>query len=362
MARRPRPWKPVIDGDRLYGRGGADDGYAAFASVLAIEAAQASGLSHNRCVVLIEASEESGSPDLPAYLDALADQIGTPSLVLCLDSGCLDYERWWVTTSLRGLVGGTLRVQILTEGVHSGAAGGVVPSSFRICRELLDRVEDSFDGRILLPELLAEIPDDRREQAAATAAEFPISTHFPFVDGAVPMVADPTEQLLARTWYPSLSVTGVDGIPPVESAGNVLLPYTSLHLSVRLPPTCDHNAACDALRTALTNDPPYGAHVSFDDAHSGPGWNAPSFAPWLQKALDNASRDNFGNESRAFGEGGSIPFMGMLGKMFPDAQFVITGVLGPGTNAHGPNEYLHLPTARRITSCVATVLDAHANR
>jgi len=356
------PWKPVIEGDRLYGRGGADDGYAAFASVLAIEAAQAGGLSHNRCVVLIEASEESGSPDLPAYLQALADRIGSPSLVLCLDSGCLDYERWWLTTSLRGLIGGTLRVEILTEGVHSGEASGVVPSSFRICRELLDRIEDSFDGRMLLPELLAEIPDDRREQAAATAAEFPIGRHFPFVEGAVPMVADLTEQLLARTWYPALSVTGVDGIPPVESAGNVLRPFTSLHLSIRIPPTCDHEAAREALRTALTDDPPYGAHVTFDDAHSGPGWNAPTFAKWLQKALDDASRANFGNESRAFGEGGSIPFMGMLGEMFPDAQFVITGVLGPGANAHGPNEYLHLPTARRITSCLATVLDAHANR
>ncbi|MBK5331056.1 MAG: M20/M25/M40 family metallo-hydrolase [Ilumatobacteraceae bacterium] len=356
------PWKPVIEGDRLYGRGGADDGYAAFASVLAIEAAQASGLSHTRCVVLIEASEESGSPDLPAYLVALADRIGTPSLVLCLDSGCLDYERLWVTTSLRGLVSGTLRVQILTEGVHSGEASGVVPSSFRICRELLDRIEDSFDGRMLLPEMHVEIPPDRRQQAFDTASEFPIGGHFPFVSGAQPMVSDPTEQLLARTWYAALSVTGVDGIPSVESAGNVLRPHTSLQLSVRLPPTCDHEVARDALAAALTKDPPYGAHVTFDDPHSAPGWNAPALAGWLQTALDQASTEIFGRESRAFGEGGSIPFMGMLGEMFPEAQFVITGVLGPGANAHGPNEYLHLPTARRLTSCLTTLLDAHAIR
>ena len=356
------PWKPVLEGDRLYGRGGADDGYAAFASVLAIEAAQTAGITHTRCVVLIEASEESGSPDLPAYLEALAHEIGTPSLVLCLDSGCLDYERWWVTTSLRGLAAGTLRVEILTEGVHSGEASGVVPSSFRICRELLDRIEDSFDGRMLLPELNVEIPPDRRHQAAETAADFPIGGHFPFVPGAEPMVADPTEQLLSRTWHPSLSVTGVDGIPPVESAGNVLRPHTSLHLSVRLPPTCDHEAALAALHAALTNDPPYGAHVTFDDGQSGPGWNAPAFAPWLQTALDEASTATFGTASRAFGEGGSIPFMGMLGEIFPDAQFVITGCLGPGANAHGPNEYLHLPTARRVTSCLVTVLEAHATR
>jgi acetylornithine deacetylase/succinyl-diaminopimelate desuccinylase-like protein len=329
---------------------------------LAIEATQASGLDHTRCVVMIEASEESGSPDLPAYLTALADRIGAPSLVLCLDSGCLDYNRLWVTTSLRGLVSGTLRVEILTEGVHSGEASGVVPSSFRICRELLDRIEDSFDGRMLLAELHAEVPADRRQQAAATAAEFPIGSHFPFVKGAVPMVADATEQLLARTWYPAMSVTGVAGIPPVESAGNVLRPYTSLQLSVRLPPTCDHEIALKAMTTELTNDPPYGAHVTFGNSHSAPGWNAPVFADWLQAALDDASVANFGNASRAFGEGGSIPFMGMLGEMFPDAQFVITGVLGPGANAHGPNEYLHIPTARRLTSCLATVLNAHAHR
>lgn len=356
------PWKPVLEGDRLYGRGGADDGYAAFASLLAIEAAQRAGLAHARLVVLIEASEESGSPDLPAYLEAFADRIGSPTFVLCLDSGCLDYERMWVTTSLRGLVAGTLRVDILTEGVHSGEASGVVPSSFRIARMLLDRVEDSATGEILLPELHAEIPADRRQQAAQTAAEFPIGGHFPFVDGARPATSDPVEQLLARTWQPTLSYTGVDGIPPIASAGNVLRPYTALQLSVRLPPTCDPERALMALTACLTADPPYGANVQFLDGHCGPGWNAPAFAPWLSTALEQAGQVTFGKATRAFGEGGSIPFMGMLGQRFPDAQFVITGALGPGANAHGPNEYLHVPTARRVTECLAHLLHAHATR
>ncbi len=357
------PWTPVLEGDRLYGRGGADDGYSAFASVLAIEAAQAAGLSHHRCIVLIEASEESGSPDLLAHLTALADRVGTPSLVLCLDSGCLDYERLWVTTSLRGLAAGELRVDILTEGVHSGGASGVVPSSFRIVRELLDRIEDSETGRLLLAELHVEIPADRRIEAQATADAFPTAGNsHPFVDGARPMVDDPAAQLLALTWQPALSVTGVSGIPAVEVAGNVLRPHTSFQLSIRLPPTCDHAVALAALVQALTTDPPYGAHVRFAHAHSGPGWNAPSFAPWLQTALDEASAAAFGQPSRAFGEGGSIPFMGMLGDMFPEAQFVITGVLGPDANAHGPNEYLHVPTARKVTQVLAQVLDAHASR
>ena len=356
------PWKPVLEGDRLYGRGGADDGYAAFASLLAIEAAQKAGLQHSRLVVLIEASEESGSPDLPAYLDAYADRIGSPTFVLCLDSGCLDYERMWVTTSLRGLVAGTLRVDILTEGVHSGEASGVVPSSFRIARMLLDRLEDSSTGELLLPELHEPIPADRQEQAVETAAEFPIGGHFPFVSGAQPMVTDAAAQLLARTWRPTLSLTGVDGIPPIAAAGNVLRPHTSLQLSIRIPPTSDPDRALSAVAKCLTDDPPYGANVQFLDGHAGPGWNAPPFAPWLWNALETAGQETFGKATRAFGEGGSIPFMGMLGARFPAAQFVITGALGPGANAHGPNEYLHVPTARRVTECLAHLLHAHATR
>jgi acetylornithine deacetylase/succinyl-diaminopimelate desuccinylase-like protein len=356
------PWLPVVEGDRLYGRGGADDGYAAFASLLAIEAAQRAGIAHTRCVVLVEASEESGSPDLPAYLDALADRIGSPSLVLCLDSGCLDNDRMWVTTSLRGLVGGTLRVDILDEGIHSGEASGVVPSSFRIARHLLERIEDSATGRLLLGELHVDVPADRQAQAAHTADSFDISTHFPFVDGAAPVVTDPTAMLLARTWWPALSVTGVDGIPPLAAAGNVLRPFTSLQLSLRIPPTCDAAAALAAVTDALTADPPYGARVTFDAAPAGPGWNAPSFEPWLDDALGAASTATFGVPHAAYGEGGSIPFMGMLGQMFPAAQFVITGVLGPGSNAHGPNEFLHLPTARHLTACLALLLGSHAAR
>lgn len=356
------PWTPVVEGDKLYGRGGADDGYAAFASLLAVEAAQLAGFQHARLVLLIEASEESGSIDLPAHLDALGDRLGNPSLVLCLDSGCIDYERLWVTTSLRGMVSGTLRVDILEEGVHSGDSSGVVPSSFRIARQLLDRLEDSATGELLLPELHAQIPADRREQAAQTGAEFPIGGHFPFVGGAHPAVDDPTEQLLARTWRPTLSIIGVDGMPPVERAGNVLRPFTSLQLSVRLPPTCDAQTALDAIERCLTTEAPYGARVQFLDTHCANGWNAPTFAPWLQRALDDASVTAFGRPTMTFGEGGSIPFMGMLGERFPEAQFVIAGVLGPGSNAHGPNEFLHIPTAVRLTECLAHLLQAHATR
>ena len=357
------PWTPVLEGDRLYGRGGADDGYAAFASLSAIEAVHAAGGSHTRCVVLIEAGEESGSPDLPAYVESLADRIGDPSLVVCLDSGCIDYDRMWVTTSLRGLVSGVLTVDIVTEGLHSGDSSGMVPSSFRIVRQLLDRVEDPITGAPRLPELKVEIPDDRVREAHATAAEIgAIADHYPFVDGAEPTTHDPAGQLLARTWHTTLSVIGADGLPSTERAGNVLRPRTALKLSFRLPPTCDHEAAGAAITEALESHPPYGAQVSFSRVETGPGWNAPAMAPWLVEALDAASTATFGQPARTFGEGGSIPFMGMLGERFPNAQFVISGVLGPDANAHGPNEYLHVPTARRLTMAVAHLLDAHATR
>lgn len=357
------PWTPVLEGDRLYGRGGADDGYSAFASLTAVEAVHQAGGSHARCVVLIEASEESGSPDLPAYVDALADRIGTPSLVVCLDSGCIDDQRMWITTSLRGLVGGTLTVDIVTDGLHSGDVSGMVPSTFRIARTLLDRVEEAATGAILLPELNVDIPADRVAEAERTAAEIGrIGDHYPFVDGAGPTTDDPVEQLLRRTWHPSLSVVGADGLPPTARAGNVLRPSTSLKLSLRIPPTADPDAAAAAVKGALEADAPYGARVSFSDVESGPGWNAPATAPWLADALDRASTATFGEPARTFGEGGSIPFMGMLGERFPEAQFVITGVLLPDTNAHGPNEYLHLPTARRLTAAVAHLLIAHAAR
>ena len=355
------PWTPVIEGDRLYGRGGADDGYAAFAALTAVEAAQAEGVAHARLLVLIEASEESGSPDLPAHVEALAERVGSPELVVCLDSGCLDDERLWVTTSLRGMVKVDLTVEVLDAGAHSGQASGVVPSSFRIIRQLLDRVEDSATGRVLLPELHAEVPDDRLREVTETVAAIPFrpAHEFPFAGSTQPMTDDPLEQFLAVSWRPTLSYVAVDGFPPFDRAGNVLRPSTTLTLSFRLPPTCDHAAALAAIERMLTADPPSGATVRVKGG-SAPGWNAPAFAAWLTAGLDEASTAAFGHPARTFGEGGSIPFMGMLGERFPDAQFVVTGALVPGSNAHGPDEFLHLPTARRVTECIARLLGAHA--
>jgi acetylornithine deacetylase/succinyl-diaminopimelate desuccinylase-like protein len=358
------PWTPVRRDEKLYGRGGADDGYSAFAALAAIQAVRAEGGSHARCVLLVEASEESGSPDLPAHVEALAPRLGTPSLVVCLDSGCATFDRLWATTSLRGLAGVTLTVQVLEEGVHSGAAGGMVPSSFRLLRQLLDRIEDAATGDLLVPELHVEIPPDRQAELTATATELGHSGNvFPLVDGMVASHdGDPVAQLLARTWRPALAYVGADGLPPTATAGNVLRPLTTLGLSFRLPPTADPDAATAAIERALSADPPHGARVTVTPEHAAAGWAAPAFSPWLATALNQASHEAWGQPYRTIGEGGSIPFMAMLGERFPAAEFVVTGVLGPGTNAHGPNEYLHVPYATRLTGAVAHVLAAHASR
>ena len=358
------PWKPVLEDGRLYGRGGADDGYAVFASVTAILALRGQGVRHARCVGLIECCEESGSYDLPAYLEHLAPRIGTVVLVIGLDSGCGNYEQLWATTSLRGLAAGVLTVEVLTEGVHSGDASGVVPSSFRIARLLLDRLEDAETGRIKPAQFHCDVPAERVEQAAAAGAILGETVHgkFPFAGATRPMATDFGEAILNRSWRPFLSVVGADGLPPIKDAGNVLRPRTALKLSLRLPPLIDGAQAARSLKGILEADPPFGARVSFEPDQGASGWNAPPTAPWLQEALDRASESCFGRRCAMMGEGGTIPFMAMLGKHFPAAQFLITGVLGPKSNAHGPNEFLHLPYARTITACVAQVLAAHAVR
>ena len=355
------PWKPVLEGDKLYGRGGADDGYSAFASLTAVEAVQKFGGSHKRCVVIIEACEESGSADLPYYIDHLAGRIGDVSLVVCLDSGAGDYQRLWSTTSLRGMIAGDLRVDILKDGVHSGDASGIVPSSFRILRQLLDRIEDSATGKLLVDEMHEEIPQQRIDQAGLCAEILgdTIFDTYTFVGESKPMAGDLTELVLNRTWRPTVSVTGAGGFPALADAGNVLRPFSAIKVSFRLPPTADNQVCEAAIRRKLEADVPYGAKVTFTAEKGANGWNAPELASWLEESVDSASRRFFANPAGYMGEGGSIPFMGMLGEKFPKAQFLITGVLGPESNAHGPNEFLHIPMGKGLTCCVAKVLADH---
>jgi acetylornithine deacetylase/succinyl-diaminopimelate desuccinylase-like protein len=364
------PWTPKYENGKLYGRGGADDGYAAYAAITAIEALDAQGIARPRCVGLIETCEESGSGDLPAYLDALRARLGKVALVVCLDSGAGSYEQLWLTTSLRGMVSGVLEVQVLSEGIHSGDASGVVPSSFRILRHLLDRLEDSATGTLLPQSFHCEIPAQRVEQARATAAilKDEVYKRFPWACGAdggavLPMTDDPVQVLINRTWRPTLSVTGASGFPALADAGNVLRPATAFKLSLRLPPLVDGNEASLQLKELLEDNAPYNAKVTFrPDGRAGAlgatGWNAPDLAPWLERALNEASNAHFGAPLGYIGQGGTIPLMSMLQKGFPQAQMMVCGVLGPKSNAHGPNEFLHVPYGKKLTAAVAQVVAA----
>ena len=356
------PWEPVIRDGKLYGRGGADDGYAVFSSLAAIAALKEQKVPLARCVILIEASEESGSIHLPQHLEALGAELGEPSLVVCLDAECGNYDQVWCTTSLRGNLVGRLHVRVLTEGVHSGMGTGIAPTPFRIVQQLLARLENPVTGDLLLDELHVQVPKDRRAQIAKAAKVLgaAVAGKLPFAEGVQPVSNDPEELIINSTWRATLAVTGADGLPSVLSAGNVLLPELAFKLSLRLPPTCDPAAAAKAVRETLERNPPYGAQVSFEAGAATGGWNAPTLAPWLEQSIDRASREVFGREAVYMGSGGTIPFMGMLGERFPRTQFFVTGVLGPQSNAHGPNEFLHLDYARKLTVCVAMVLADHA--
>lgn len=356
------PWTPVLRDNRLFGRGGADDGYSAYAAITAILALEEQGLAHARCVILIEACEESGSYDLPYYVDALKDRIGEPSLVICLDSGAGNYEQLWITTSLRGNVIGELSVELISEGVHSGNASGIVADSFRVAKQLISRIEDEQSGEIKLAELHCEIPQERIEQASACSKVLAEDLYhsFPFYPGVQPLTPDKKELILNRTWRPALSITGAAGLPAIADAGNVLRPKTEFKLSMRLPPLVSSQKAAAAMQKALVDSPPYRAKIAFRINSAAGGWNAPELADWLAKAMDEASMVFYQKPALSMGEGGTIPFMAMLGERFPQAQFMITGVLGPHSNAHGPNEFLDLDMVEKLTACVSYVLNQHA--
>ncbi|MFC6094298.1 M20/M25/M40 family metallo-hydrolase [Saccharothrix lopnurensis] len=358
------PWTPVVREGRLYGRGAADDGYSGYAAVAAIEGVRRSGGSHARCVVLLETGEESGSPDLPAYLDHLRPRLGQVSLVVCLDSGGNDYDRMWLTTSLRGLAQVTMTVRVLESGLHSGMSSGIVPSSFRIARQLLDRLEDSATGEVLVRETHVDVPANRVAEVREAVASAPgmLVEPVPWAGGTRPVTDDEVELALNAGWRPTLSVTGAAGLPQPDDAGNVLRPFTTLVLSFRLPPTADSGAALRAVERALTTDVPYGATVELSRVEHADGWNAPELAPWLRGTLDVVGEEVFDAPWRTVSLGGSIPFMGLLQEAYPEAQFLVTGAVGPDSNCHVPDEWLHLAHATRITEAVSVVLDAHAKR
>ncbi len=365
------PYTPVIgvyDKDPsaprvLFGRGGADNGYSLFAIIVAIKALKQQKVPHHRLVFIIEASEESGSRDLIYHMETLKRKIGGASLIVCMDSSIGDYERMWLVTSLRGIVVGTLKVSLLSEGVHSGAGSGIIADSFRVARHLLSRIEDETTGEIKLKELHSVIPTQKIEQAKITAQVLGRDGIFgamPTLSGVEPVVNSNLDMLLGSTWRPAMVITGANGLPSVDIAGNVLRPDTTLKFSIRLPPTVDPQKAKLAVLQAVENNVPYGAHVECEVEHASAGWSAPNVKNWLNTALKQASTTYYGKENVFRGSGGSIGSINALGNAYPNAQFVITGVMGPNSNAHAANEMLHIPYAEKLTMCIAEILARHA--
>ena len=353
------PWKPVIKNSRIYGRGTADDGYALFALITAIKCLQEEQLDHPRCVALFETCEETDSCDLPYYLKRLRPRLGKVDLVICLDTAAHDYRNLWCTTSLRGIIEGTLKVRLLKDPVHSGAIGGIIASTFRVIRRVLSRIEDAHTGKILLASCYAKIPLEYKKQAHSIAAILGkrVYTDFPLLGKLVQPITQRTDELLLnRSWRPTLSIIGAEGLPRIQDAGSVLRPMTALQLSLRIPPGCNPDKIAKELKQTLEHNPPYGATIHFTPSVSVAGWTAPKMAPWLKHVIDGAAQEFFSSPPLYIGEGGSIGVIPMLHQAFPKAQFILTGACGPQSNEHGPNESLYLPMAKKITACIAYIL------
>ena len=353
------PWKPVIEDGWLFGRGSVDDGYGGYAGILSVLALQDQGISHPTCRFLIETGEESGSPDLSYYLDELESVLGIPDLVIVLDTGGIDYDRLWVTESLRGIVAGTLSVKVSSVGVHSGHGSGVMPSSFRLARQLLSRIEDENTGEIKPEWLHIEITDKMREQATKIIEMNSESTDdFPLLDGVQKQVNDPLDIFLTMNLSPSLSIIGADGIPSIQDAGNVLRTNTDLKISIRTPPGISAEKVAVKVQELLEKDPPNGAHVSAKMTEVADGFLSPELPEKLSDMLTKSGKKFYGNEPMSLFIGGTIPVMAMLQSRYPDSKFIITGAGGPGGNAHGPDEKLHIPTAKKVTKCMAATVSA----
>ncbi|CAD8206663.1 unnamed protein product [Paramecium pentaurelia] len=348
-------YDPKIIDDKLYGRGGADDGYAIMASVIAIKTIQELGLKHPRIIMAFEADEESGSQHIYHYLDKLKEKIGQVDLVIALDASCGSYDRLWVTTTLRGIVVGTVTVQVLNEGIHSGESG-IIPSSFRIFRQLLNRIDNPQTGDVV-DDFQVIIPGKRYLETQKTAEVFKeVITKFPFHQNTQPVFQDRFLVYLNKIWRAQLSVTGGDDIPNCNQAGNVITPKTTLKLSLRLPPTKNHLEAKESFVKLLTTNVPYNASVTISGLRSGPGFNALDNQPYLDSIINQASLNYYGNEATTFGDGGAIYLMTHLQLIHPKASFLIIGVLGTGANEHGPNECLDLPNVRKLISCITEII------
>jgi len=348
---------PVIRGPKVYGRGTNDDGYNSFLVITALRYLEEHNLPHPKITILLETGEESSDEEITRYLHDLHDSIGDVDLICILDAESQDYETVWMCKSLRGVVAGVLSVKHLAVPCHSGMATGLVPSTFRIARELISRIENEKTGEILFPEAHVEIPQNRIDQCNAIAAHLgqgsvEIVTLLP---GAKYLSEDFGQLLLNKAWKPGLAVTGQRGLPIVEEGSNVIRPETALKLSLRIPPGVDAEKCQAAMKKILEADPPYGATVEFKPLGAGCGWYGKDFDPLLDAAIKKATKAAFGAEPLYYGEGGSIPLCNTFQELWGKAQIIVTGCAGPDAKPHGYDESLDLPYTGKFTAVVASI-------
>ncbi len=354
------PNKPVLKDGLLYGRGASDDGYALFAFIESIKLIQNQNLKHGKIIITLESGEESGSADLVPLLISLKDRIGNPDLMVCMDSGCKDYSSFWLTTSLRGAANFELEIQCLKEDVHSGEGSGVAPDSFTILRMLLDRLEDSKTSKVIVP-INVEIPKYRIEDAKKLGdylKEKTVNDLIKLEDGVKPLSEDYQEAILNNTWRPSITIIGLTGLPKAEGASNVLRKNLKATISIRLPPTLNCKDAEKVVIDTLTKNPPYNAKITAKCLVSMNGWAAKDMNPCLKKSFAESSKFLFGKDYYNCGEGGSIPFVSQLGELYPKCEILVTGVLGPNSNAHCTNECLNIDyTIKMIVALSHAIYD-----
>lgn len=351
------PWKPVREGNLLYGRGLADDGYAVFAALGAVEAVQQGG-KHPRIIILIEGSEETGSPHLPAYLEHLKERIGTPDVVITLDADTRTPDALWFTESLRGLVNGVLTIETLATSLHSGMGTGMVPSATRILRLLIERIEDSRTGRIIHTPLNPPITEDMKTRCKdiADALGSDYVKAFKIPENLRMSGATIEETVQMNLWESGLEIVGLDGLPSVKDAGNVLTPRIAVKLSLRLAPSLDPHEAEKELRRVLETNPPYGATVTFTPDAAAGGWLSKPMSERTRKAATVAAEAVYGKPPKGSGVGASIPFIKMMTNAYPIADNLVIGVLEPTSHEHGPNENLNIRVTKNITEWVARFL------
>lgn len=352
-------YDPVIRDGKVYGRGTNDDGYNCFLVITALKYLQSKGLAYPKVTLILETGEESGDTEIQQYLERLRPKIGDVDLILVLDGEAQDYQTFWGCTSLRGIVNGVLDISHLATPCHSGMATGLVPSTFRIARILLSRIEDAATGEVLLREAHApEIPATRIEQCRLIAAQLGDRSHAIVspLPGAELLSKDNAELLLAKAWKPGLAVTGCDGIPSVGDGSNVMRTRTALKLSLRLPPGVNAEVTAAALKRVLEADPPYGAKVTYTAVSAGNGWKGPDLSGKIDVAMREATRAVFGGVPLYYGEGGSIPLCNKFQELWPDAQLLVSGCAGTDSNPHGYDESLNLEYTGKFSALLILFL------